>query len=100
MQANNTSCFNFRRVAGSSKLSAHSRGMAIDINPLQNPCIRQRKDGSTSVQPATGRCYADRSKHWPYQIVRGDLCHRLFTEHGFKWGGAWRSVKDYQHFER
>ncbi len=101
MRANNTSCFNFRRVAGSTKLSAHSQGLAIDINPLYNPCVRRRKDGTLTVQPATARQWADRSRqHVDYRIEKGDLCHRLFLEHGFVWGGSWRSVKDYQHFER
>lgn len=100
MQANNTSCFNFRPIAGSKKLSAHSRGMAIDINPLYNPCVRQLKNKKTIIQPATAGKYADRRKVWPYKIEEGDLCHQLFLKHGFQWGGAWRSVKDYQHFER
>lgn len=100
MQANNTSCFNFRAIAGSKKLSAHSRGMAIDINPLYNPCVKRRRDGSTYVQPATAHKYTDRSKRWPYMIDKNDLCYRLFVKHGFQWGGAWRSIKDYQHFER
>jgi hypothetical protein len=101
MRANNTSCFNFRTVAGSAKLSAHSRGMAIDINPLYNPCVRRLKNGTVTVQPATARQWADRrQKNNPYKIEQGDLCHRLFLEHGFVWGGSWRSLKDYQHFER
>ena len=100
MQANNTSCFNFRAIAGSTKLSKHSKGLAIDINPLYNPCVKQRKDGRTLVQPSTGRKYANRNKRWPYMIVKDDLCYRLFIEHGFKWGGSWRTTKDYQHFER
>ena len=33
-------------------------------------------------------------------IDRNDLCYRLFVKHGFTWGGSWRSLKDYQHFER
>lgn len=100
MQANNTSCFNFRQIAGSTKLSAHSRGMAIDINPLYNPCVKRRKDGSNVVQPSTARKYADRSKRGRYTIDENDLCYRLFLKHGFKWGGSWRTVKDYQHFEK
>ena len=100
MQANNTSCFNFRVIAGSKKLSKHSQGLAIDINPLYNPYVKQRTNGPSVVQPATGRKYADRSKRWPYMIEKGDLCHRLFMQHGFKWGGSWRTMKDYQHFER
>jgi hypothetical protein len=100
MRDNNTSCFNFRAIAGSAKLSNHALGMAIDINPLYNPYVKRRKDGSLFVQPATAARYADRSRRWPYQLRKGDLCYRLFIKHGFKWGGAWSSHKDYQHFER
>ena len=100
MQANNTSCFNFRPIAGSKKLSAHSRGMAIDINPLYNPCVKRHKDGSLLVQPKTARKYVDRSKKGRYAIHQNDLCYQLFVKHGFKWGGAWNTLKDYQHFER
>ena len=100
MTANNTSCFCFRTVAGSNRLSKHAQGLAVDINPLYNPCVRKKKDGTTTVQPRKGRVYADRNRKSPYRIVQGDLCHRLFREHGFTWGGSWRSVKDYQHFER
>ena len=100
MQDNNTSCFNFRTIAGSKKLSKHSMGMAIDINPLYNPYVKQRKDGTLIVQPSSARKYANRNKSWPYKIDRKDLCYRLFIKHGFKWGGSWSSSKDYQHFER
>ena len=95
MQANNTSCFCYRVVAGSTKLSKHAQGLAIDVNPLYNPCVKGRE-----VQPEAGRPYADRAQRHPYTIVRGDLLWRLFTERGFQWGGAWRSLKDYQHFEK
>ena len=100
MQANNTNCFNFRAIAGSTKLSKHSQGLAIDINPLYNPCVKRGKDGALIVQPSTARRYADRTKPSPFYIKKGDPIHRLFLAHGFTWGGAWRSLKDYQHFER
>ena len=100
MQADNTSCFNFRTIAGSKKLSKHSLGMAIDINPLYNPYVKRRKDGKLLVQPANARKYSDRSKRWNYKLEKGDLCYRLFIKHGFKWGGSWTNSKDYQHFER
>ena len=100
MQANNTSCYCYRPIAGSRKLSNHARGMAIDINPLYNPCVRRRKDGTLLVQPQTGRPYADRSRSFRYKITSRDLCYRLFIQHGFRWGGSWRSLKDYQHFEK
>ena len=100
MTANNTSCFCFRQVAGSKKLSKHAQGLAVDINPLYNPCVRKKSDGSTTVEPVAGAPYADRRKPSLYKLKRGDLCYRLFVEHGFRWGGAWKTVKDYQHFER
>ena len=95
MQANNTSCFCFRTVAGSAKLSKHAQGMAIDINPLFNPCVKGRR-----VQPANGTPYVDRRKAFKCKITTNDLCYRLFVAHGFRWGGAWNSLKDYQHFEK
>ena len=99
MRDNNTSCFNYRTMSGSQRLSKHARGLAIDINPLYNPYVRHRKDGTTTVEPATAKAYADRSRRFGYKIEKGDLCHRLFLRHGFTWGGSWRSSKDYQHFE-
>ena len=100
MRDNNTSCYCYRPIAGSKKLSKHAQGLAIDINPLYNPCVRRKKDGTLLIQPATGKPYADRSARNPYQIKRGDLLHRLFLQHGFQWGGSWRTLKDYQHFEK
>lgn len=100
MEANNTSCFNFRRVEGSKTLSNHSRGTAIDINPLYNPCVTRLRSGAISVSPAAGKKYADRTKHFDYKIDTTDICYREFIKHGFTWGGNWRSKKDYQHFEK
>ena len=99
MQANNTSAFNFRNAVGMRRLSSHSTGMAIDINPLYNPLVKHR-EGGTRVYPSTATPYIDRTKDFPYKIVKGDLCYRLFKQHGFSWGGDWRSSKDYQHFEK
>ena len=100
MQANNTSCYCYRPIEGSTKLSNHALGRAIDVNPLYNPCVRRKKDGTLLIQPATGRPYVDRSKSFKYKITPKDLCYRLFMQHGFRWGGSWRSLKDYQHFEK
>ena len=99
MQANNSSAFNFRYVTGTKSLSRHSRGMAIDINPLYNPYVRQR-NGRTVVEPTNAEAYVDRTKDFPYKIVKGDLCYRLFKKYGFTWGGEWKNSKDYQHFEK
>ena len=100
MQANNTSCYCYRPIEGSKKLSNHALGMAIDINPLYNPCVKRRKDGTLLIQPSTARPYVNRSKTFKYKITKQDLCYRLFIQHGFQWGGSWHSLKDYQHFEK
>ena len=100
MASNNTSCFCYRRVAGSKSLSKHSRGMAVDINPLYNPCVYVK---SGRVLPPEGNKYAhdrDKRKDIPSKIDATDLCYRLFVSRGFRWGGTWRTIKDYQHFEK
>lgn len=95
MEDNNTSCFNFRPVEGTDHLSMHAYGRAIDVNPLYNPYVTA--DG---YYPVNSGDYLERWKDLPYKIDENDLCCRLFTEHGFTWGGTWNSVKDYQHFQR
>lgn len=100
MLANNSSAFNFRFIAGTNKLSSHSRGLAVDINPLYNPYVKRRKDGTLFVSPEAARPYADRSREFPCKIDADDLCCREFLRHGFVWGGDWHSLKDYQHFEK
>lgn len=100
MEDNNTSCFNYRPVEGSTRLSKHALGLAIDINPLYNPYITYTKNGEETVLPASATAYADRSVSFPYKIDEDDLCYKLFIQHGFIWGGNWNNVKDYQHFQK
>lgn len=100
MRDNNSSCFCYRKVSGTTKLSKHAQGMAVDINTLYNPYVRTGKDGHRIVEPATATKYVDRRKSFPYKIEKGDLLYRLFLQHGFKWGGSWRTMKDWQHFEK
>ena len=102
MTANNSSCFCYRSVRGTSKVSAHGRGLAIDINPLYNPCVRTR-NGVTTVEPKAGRKYVkrhDAGSAARYVINERSIVYRLFRERGFTWGGNWKSLKDYQHFEK
>lgn len=100
MEDNNTSCFNYRPVEGTATLSKHALGLAIDINPLYNPYVADNKDGGIRVSPETAKAYADRTAAFPYKIDEADICYRLFKEHGFTWGGNWKSLKDYQHFQK
>ncbi len=102
MADNNTSCFNYRVVDGTTSLSKHAYGLAIDVNPYYNPYVvfHRNSDGSDYISPPGSEIYADRSQNFPYKIDENDLCYRLFTEHGFTWGGNWNSSKDYQHFQK
>lgn len=102
MAANNTSCFNYRVVDGTTSLSKHAYGLAIDVNPYYNPYVvfGRNADGSDYISPPGSEAYADRTRNFAYKIDENDLCYRLFTEHGFTWGGNWNSSKDYQHFQK
>ncbi len=96
MADDNTSAFNCRPVTGrTDKFSVHSYGRAIDINPKRNPYVK----GST-VLPANGRAFVDRSRALPGMIREGGPVYVAFKERGWTWGGDWRSLKDYQHFQK
>ena len=99
MADNNSSCFNFRFISHTTKISNHGKGMAIDINPLYNPYIKT-VNGNLNIEPANSTPYVDRTADFPHKIDETDLAYQLFTAHGFSWGGAWTSSKDYQHFEK
>lgn len=90
MAANNSSGFNYRYKDGTTELSWHAFGLAIDINPVQNPYIR-----GTLVQPS-GAVY---DPSLPGTLTPDCLAVQLFTEADAIWGGDWTDKKDYQHFE-
>ncbi len=98
MRDNNSSAFNFRYISYSTTLSKHAMGLAVDINTLYNPYIKQ-VDGRLNIEPANAVKYVDRNRQFPHKIDHDDLCYKLFTKHGFEWGGDWEDSKDYQHFE-
>lgn len=91
MEDNNTSAFNYRFIAGTKKLSNHSYGTAIDINPLFNPYIRKdlHQPKGTEYNPEK-----------PGTITENSFLIREFKKLGWEWGGEWKDRKDYQHFEK
>ncbi len=98
MRDNNSSCFNFRFVSFTNRISRHGYGLAVDINPLYNPYIKT-VDGQKIIAPDNSADYENRDKIFPYKITADDLCCRLFREKNFLWGGdCWDDEKDYQHF--
>lgn len=92
MLANNTSGFNYRYKdkPGVKELSSHALGLAIDINPLLNPCIR---NGVTSPEGA------EYNPNMPGTITSDSFVVDIFRAAGADWGGHWKELKDYQHFE-
>ena len=91
MAANNSSAFNYRFVAGTGRLSAHARGMAVDINALQNPVVYQ--DGRISPP---GAQYHPGEKG---VLTADSAVVREFLLRGWQWGGQFSTFKDYHHFE-
>lgn len=92
MAANNTSAFNYRRVAGTRRLSRHATGHAVDINPVQNPVIYR-----------TGRISPKGAFYQPG--TKGTLSEdspvvRAFIERGWRWGGHFESMMDAHHFQK
>lgn len=93
-----TASFNCRPAITTSgptqTLSQHSYGLAVDVNPLQNPEVSL--DGR--VRDKAARIYRDRTLNLPGMIHAGDIAVRAFAAIGWKWGGDWSSMKDYMHF--
>ena len=94
MNADNTSAFNCRFVAGTNRWSMHAYGRAIDINPRENPYVTP----SGHVSPPAGEPYADRSRHAKGMIHHGDEVWDAFRDVGWEWAGDWSGTKDFQHF--
>ena len=92
MDADNTSAFNCRFVAGTERWSEHAYGRALDLNPVENPYVT----GSGYVSPPAGAAFADRGRHRRGMI--GGRAVRAFAAVGWGWGGNWPGTKDYQHF--
>jgi hypothetical protein len=93
IKENNTSAFNYREVAGTSRLSKHALGGALDLNPLLNPYMNV--DGS----PKEGSFpYPGYNPDIPGTIIRGGSVVQAFLNRGWKWGGDWTDAHDLQHF--
>jgi hypothetical protein len=93
---NNTSAFNVRRVIGTASMSLHAYGVAIDINPVQNPYV-ERGPRRTEIAPPAGAAYLGRQDRRPGMA---ETVIDVFAHHGFaQWGGYWPRQRDYQHFQ-
>jgi hypothetical protein len=93
MSANNSSAFNYRFVAGTTRLSNHSFGRALDINPYFNPVIYM---DPPSISPK-GAKYIPGN---PGVFTAQSKIVIEMKKHGWRWGGDWHSLKDNHHFDK
>lgn len=94
IEADNTSAFNCRAATGSSSWSNHAYGLAIDVNPIENPYV---SSGGSTAHTAS-RSYLNRSRIRPGMAYSGGVLVSTFRSAGWGWGGYWSGVRDYQHF--
>jgi hypothetical protein len=102
IEADNTSAFNCRPITGNKKKwSAHAYGKAIDINPIENPYVSKKG-------------YISHKASWKYKqrvhkvdsfadkavLLKESKATKIFKKYGWKWGGDWNQIKDYQHFSK
>jgi D-alanyl-D-alanine carboxypeptidase len=105
MADNNTSAFNGRAITGGTTWSKHAYGVAIDINPIQNPYLSLSSNtGTAKILPAySAEHFINRRALRPNKDPRPGMAEsvlHIFAQHGFlTWGGEWDSPIDYQHFE-
>ena len=95
---NDTSAFACRATRGSSQkhgtvYSQHAYGLAVDVNPFQNPY-----HNGAVVLPELASAYLDRGDVRPGMILAGGPVVQAFAAIGWVWGGSWHSLKDLQHF--
>jgi D-alanyl-D-alanine carboxypeptidase len=102
MADDNTSGFNGRKITGGSSISMHAYGLAIDINPVQNPFVKRAGD-KLAFSPPAGLGYANRFNGRPNKKNFAGMAETVidvFANEGFTtWGGYWDDPIDYQHFQ-
>jgi hypothetical protein len=90
---NVTSAFVCRPARGSTAWSQHAYGLAVDINPFQNPYRRGDR-----VLPELAAAYLDRAHDRPGMLHEGSAAVQAFDAIGWGWGGRWTSLEDHMHF--
>ena len=90
---NDTGAYACRATRGSTTYSQHAYGLAIDVNPFQNPYVK-----GDVVLPELASAYLERDWRRPGMITPDGPVVRAFASIGWTWGGTWSSLKDLQHF--
>lgn len=96
METDNSYAFFCRQVVGNPlKLSPHSHGTAVDVNPVENPYLLP--DGKTWL-PEAGAPYISRSVRRPGMLFSDTTLVSTLRAQGFAWGGLW-GYPDIHHFQ-
>ena len=103
MDDNNSSAFNYRVISGTKTVSIHGYGLAIDVNPVQNPMVFRptpHPDKScmqVEVWPGAGAQFLSRARQEPGMV---EPIVGIFAKYGFRdWGGQWKDMWDIHHFQ-
>ncbi len=73
--------------------SGHAYGVAVDLNPLENPFL----DAKEGWWPSGAAAQAKRDDG-PGKISPTAEVFRVFARHGWAWGGFYAGEPDYMHF--
>jgi hypothetical protein len=77
---------------GTGSWSMHAYGLAVDVNPVENPYV-----GCGQSRDPSARKYFDRSRHRTGMVTARTV--GAFRASGWGWGGGWSgNTKDYMHF--
>lgn len=90
---NDTAGYVCRPARGQTRWSSHARGLAVDLDPFQNPQLRRGR-----VIPELAGAYTDRRRVRPGMHADGGPAVKAFAAIGWGWGGRWTSSKDWMHF--
>lgn len=97
---NNSSGYNYRLIAGTTRMSKHAHGLAFDINPVQNVYIKYDADAKEVFRFPPASVYNIAT---PGTLTPEHALVRMMKQKGWIWGGDWkpeRGCVDYQHFEK
>jgi len=102
IEVNNTSAYNCRKIEGTNRWSRHAYGKAIDINPIQNPYVSKKgKISHTASLKYKIREQKDLNNlGQEAMILKDGIVVNMFKKYGWIWGGDWKTIKDYQHFDK
>ena len=90
---NNTNAFVCHQTPGQAQWSANAYGLAVDLNPFDNPSVK-----GDLVLPELASSYLNRDWARSGMVLDGGVAVTAFESAGWKWGGRWPAPVDFMHF--